>query len=252
VSVAASSTRAPHALSPRQRRELLAQAAAPATTSRSADPVASGVTDAGADGFRRAIAEAVAKSWAAIPHFAVGRDVDAVSLLAGLAAARATQPGVTVTDLLLVSLAGALHADGRPSDIGLAVATEWGVLIPVVRLVAGQTVGDIAGIRKDAVERARARRLGSDDATVPFATLSNLGSMGVEWFTGIIPIGQTALLTVGAIVDRPVVHAGGIAIRARFSATLTADHRRFDGADSARLLARFVEGVESVNQEGVS
>jgi pyruvate dehydrogenase E2 component (dihydrolipoamide acetyltransferase) len=99
------------------------------------------------------------------------------------------------------------------------------------------------------VERARSRRLASDDSVTPYATLSNLGTMEVAWFTGVVPVGQKALLTIGEIADRPVVEGRGITVRPQFSATLTADHRELDGADSARLLGYFVAAVESMGEE---
>jgi pyruvate/2-oxoglutarate dehydrogenase complex dihydrolipoamide acyltransferase (E2) component len=159
---------------------------------------------------------------------------------------------VTVTDYLLLALAEALRAGGHSSDVGLAVATEWGVIIPVVADVTGAPMAEIATRRSAAVSRARSRRLTSGDAATPFATLSNLGPFGVSWFTGIIPLGQTALLTIGEIADRVVVINGGIVIRAQFSATLTADHRHLDGVHSAELLGRFAHAVEALHQEDVA
>jgi pyruvate dehydrogenase E2 component (dihydrolipoamide acetyltransferase) len=192
---------------------------------------------------RRATAELVSESWRAAPHFSVGREVRAEGLLASLAAARAQGIGATVTDFMLRALGLALEAAGEPPDVGLAVATEWGVLIPVVRNVTGRSLADLASQRRGAVDRARRRRLGSADSATPFATFSNLGPDGVMWFTGVVPLGQTALLTVGQIGPRPAVEGRGLVVAQMFSAVLTADHRRYDGVDSARLLAGFVESL---------
>jgi pyruvate dehydrogenase E2 component (dihydrolipoamide acetyltransferase) len=247
----------PNRLSPRQRRAAAAAhlgandssvGAGPAdqtlvSKEREADP---------GDAFRRAIADAVAKSWATIPHFAVGREVSADRLRSALAQAKASEPGVTVTDFLLSAFAGALRAGNHPGDVGLAVATEWGVIIPVVPDVTGCSIEEIATRRRAAVTRARGRRLASGDAVVPFATLSNLGPFGVSWFTGIIPLGQTGLLTVGEIAERAVVSGGEITVRPQFSATFTADHRLLDGVQSAELLGRFAGAVEALHQEDVS
>jgi pyruvate dehydrogenase E2 component (dihydrolipoamide acetyltransferase) len=271
---AAPPTREPHQISPRQRRAR-AQAAsaspppfrgfsAPATAGQpaaSAAPAGRAVPDRVASservapspapaGFRGAIADAVASSWSTIPHFSVGRDIDGEALLAALEQARRAAPGVTVTDYLLIALADALVSLGEAGDVGLAVATDAGVIIPVLRGIAGRPREEVTRMRRDAVDRARTRRLIADDATTPFATLSNLGAMGVSWFTGVIPLGQTALVTIGELAARPVVEGRGIAIRTTCSVTVTADHRRYDGADSARLLglfARAVEGIEEGN-----
>jgi pyruvate dehydrogenase E2 component (dihydrolipoamide acetyltransferase) len=263
---AGSSAPARKSLSPRQRRAaaLASASAAPPPFSgfSSPEPAPSRPEQSPAtsapgaprvptatDGFRRAIAAQVAESWRTIPHFSVGRDVDATSLTAALSVARRYNRSVTITDFLLSALGQALVRTGRRSDVGLAVATDWGVLIPVVRDAGGTPFEELAARRKAAVDRARSRRLGPDDSLTPFATLSNLGTMGVDWFTGVVPVGQKALLTVGRVADRAVVEGRGIAIRAQFSATLTADHRELDGADSARLLGYFVDAVESSGGE---
>jgi pyruvate dehydrogenase E2 component (dihydrolipoamide acetyltransferase) len=225
-----------HSLSPRQRREAAAR-------ERPAPPL-DGAT--GDDGFRAAMAASVAESWSTMPHFAVARDADARAILAAVAAARAGGAGATVTDFLLIALAHSLAALGHVADVGLAVATEWGVLVPVVRGAAELPIAEVARRRETAVADARGRRLRADQGAGPWATLSNLGPMGVTWFTGIVPLGQRALLTTGAITARPVVDGDRVSIAPMFSATLTADHRHVDGAASAQLLARFVESVERV------
>jgi pyruvate dehydrogenase E2 component (dihydrolipoamide acetyltransferase) len=178
-----------------------------------------------------------------VPHFSVGREVRAEGLLASLGRARAEGITATVTDFMLRALGLALEAAGEPADVGLAVATDWGVLIPVVRNVTGRSLTELASQRRAAVDRARRRRLGSQDSVAPFATLSNLGPDGVMWFTGVVPLGQTALLTVGQIGPRPAVEGRGLVVAQMFTAVLTADHRRYDGVDSARLLAGFVENL---------
>jgi len=257
---------APRMLSPRQRRAAALAAvqapppsagfttpapapvgvpAAPAATAAMANDAAGSREDA----FRRAGAAQVAESWRTIPHFSVGRDVDASQLTATLAVARRYNRSMTVTDFLLAALGRALAGSGKGTDVGLAVATEWGVLIPVVRDAGTVEMDELARLRERAVERARSRRLGADDSITPYATLSNLGMMDVDWFTGVVPVGQKALLTVGRVADRAVVEGRGIAVRPGFTAILTADHRELDGADSARLLGSFVQTVESLGKE---
>jgi pyruvate/2-oxoglutarate dehydrogenase complex dihydrolipoamide acyltransferase (E2) component len=174
--------------------------------------------------------------------------VDASQLTATLTVARRYNRSMTVTDFLLAALGQALVGSGKGADVGLAVATEWGVLIPVVRDAGTVEMDELARRRERAVERARSRRLGSDDSITPYATLSNLGTMDVDWFTGVVPIGQKALLTIGRVADRAVVEGRGIAVRPGFTAVLTADHRELDGADSARLLGHFVQTIESLGK----
>lgn len=250
-------------ISPRQRRAArLAAAGAPPPfsgfTSQEPAPPEVAVSPRAAparaatgddSGFRQAIAAQVAESWRTIPHFAVGREVSARGLTSTLAVARRYNRNVTVTDFLLAAFGQALDRVGKSADVGLAVATEWGVVIPVVRECGATAFDELSARRAAAVERARGRRLTADDSLTPYASLSNLGTMGVDWFTGVVPLGQKALLAIGRIAERPAVEGRGIVVRPQFSATLTADHRELDGADSARLLGAFVDVIETLGEE---
>jgi pyruvate dehydrogenase E2 component (dihydrolipoamide acetyltransferase) len=180
----------------------------------------------------------------------VGRDVRVDGLQEAVSAARANGTSVTVTDFLALALARALVSLGEPSDIGLAVATDWGVLIPVLRSIAGRSLDDVAIVRQAAVGRARLRRLDSADATPVFATLSNLGPSGVTWFTGVVPLNQAALLTIGEVSLRPAVEGRGLVVAPMMTAVVTADHRRYDGVDSANLLSSFVDNLTQLIVEG--
>jgi pyruvate dehydrogenase E2 component (dihydrolipoamide acetyltransferase) len=233
----------PHELSPRARRlaqeqpaqEQPAQAAAPQ-----------------GERFRELIAAKVSESWRQIPHFAVTREVDAGAMQAALAKLRAdgVEPAPTLTDLLLRALARALREVGADSqgDVGLAVATEHGVMIPVVRGVLALDAAGLATARVAAIARARAGKLGADDlGTAPSSTLSNLGAMGVDHFTGVIALGQTSLLTVGRAIPRVTADADhALRVRTTFHATLNADHRTLDGMGAARLLVAFTEAAEGI------
>jgi pyruvate dehydrogenase E2 component (dihydrolipoamide acetyltransferase) len=227
----------PHALSPRARR--LAQEA-PAEASPQGER------------FRELIAAKVSESWRQIPHFAVTREVDAGAMLSALAKLRedGIDPTPTLTDALLRSLALALREAGQGSqgDVGLAVATEHGVMIPVVRGVLALDAAGLAAARASAIARARAGKLGPDDlGTPPPSTLSNLGAMGVDHFTGIIAFGQTSLLTVGRAIPRVTADADhALRVRTTFHATLNADHRVLDGMGAARLLVAFSEAAEGI------
>jgi pyruvate dehydrogenase E2 component (dihydrolipoamide acetyltransferase) len=240
----ATAGRTPHALSPRERRLAREQRE---NATLATPPFAT------ADGrFRDLIATKVAESWREIPHFTVSRDVDAEpmqALLADLRAAGAdTEP--TLTDLLLRSLAIALRETGAAGrvDVGLAVATPHGVVIPVVRDVIEQNAGELSRARAAAVDRARAGKLSQDDLTAaPLSTLSNLGSFGVDRFTGIIALGQTSLVTVGRALPRVVADGSrAISVRSMFDATVNADHRTVDGAEAARLLVAFAAAAEGM------
>jgi pyruvate/2-oxoglutarate dehydrogenase complex dihydrolipoamide acyltransferase (E2) component len=238
----AAGERAPHAISPRARR-----------LARERDGQAAGTPPpAGADEgrFRELIAAKVAESWREIPHFTVSREIDAEPMQALLVAVRAAgyDPKPTFTDLRLRALALALRETGATGavDVGVAVATPRGVVIPVVRDVLALDAAGLARSRSAAVERARAGKLGSDDLTAsPATTLSNLGSFGVDRFTGIVALGQTSLVTVGRSLPRVVAdESGAIRVRTMFDATVNADHRTVDGAEAARLLVAFATAAE--------
>lgn len=227
--------RVPHRLSPRKRRQLREQADAE-------DPAASGRGPR----FRAAIAEHVSESWRTIPHFAVVRQIDARTVHESLAAMRGNGLPATATDLLVRALALAVTAEADTTgDLGLAVATPDGVVIPVIASVPDLGPAALVAARAAAVTRAREGRLSAGDlAAGPVASLSNLGGHGVDSFTGIIPAGQKLLLTTGTIADRPVAVDGLVRVRPSLAATLNVDHRHFDGDHAARILAAFQSALD--------
>jgi pyruvate dehydrogenase E2 component (dihydrolipoamide acetyltransferase) len=228
-----------HALSPRQRRAL-GEASANGATEAAHGPERH-VAERSPSSNREATAALVSESWRSAPHFSVGKDVRADHLSDAVQATRAGGTQATVTDFFVLALSRSLHDLGEQSDVGLAVATDWGVLIPVLRSLDSASISDVAALRQAAVSRARERRLNSGDTAPAFATLSNLGPAGVTWFNGVVPLNQVALLTVGEVSLRPAVEDGAIIAAPIFTAVVTADHRRYDGVDSAKLLAGFVE-----------
>ncbi|TCO62765.1 2-oxo acid dehydrogenase subunit E2 [Actinocrispum wychmicini] len=130
-------------------------------------------------------------------------------------------------------------------DISVAVATETGLVTPVVTGVAGRSITDVALATKDLVERARAGRLRQDELTGGTLTVSNLGMFGIEEFSAVINPPQAAILAVGAGKREPVVHKEKLTIATVARCTLTVDHRPVDGAVAARWMAAFVSVVES-------
>ncbi|MFY9933945.1 MAG: 2-oxo acid dehydrogenase subunit E2, partial [Streptosporangiaceae bacterium] len=208
------------------------EAAPPVTVS----PAAGGLT-----GRRAAVAQAVAESWRTIPHFSVQREIDASDADACLAAMRGRAPEATYTDLLLRAFALAVNSVGQPGgDLGLAVATPDGVMMPIVSGVPDLDVRGLVAARKAATQRGRAGRLTERDLVSPaVAAVSNLGARGVDSFTGIVPTGRRLLLTTGRIAGRPVVIDGRLAVRATLIATLNVDHRYLDGDRAADVLDVF-------------
>lgn len=270
--------RAPHKLSPRKRMlaRLAAEAAAsdkaretertetvPAPMAVLVDGGLTGRTETepapatlpaggGLTGRRGAVAQAVAESWRTIPHFAVQREIDASGADACLAAMRAVAPEATYTDLLLRAFALAAGAvawlaggggepgSGTSGDVGLAVATPEGVMMPVVPDVPALAAAELVAARQAAVRRGRDGRLTARDlASGAVGAVSNLGARGVDAFTGIVPAGRRLLLTTGRIAGRPVAVDGRLAVRTTLIATLNVDHRYLDGDRAADVLDAF-------------
>jgi pyruvate dehydrogenase E2 component (dihydrolipoamide acetyltransferase) len=208
--------------------------------------------DGALTGRRRAVAQAVTESWRTIPHFSVQREIDASDADACLAAMRAVAPEATYTDLLLRAFAlaagpfawlaggGGEPGGGTSGDVGLAVATPEGVMMPVVPDVPALGVPDLVAARQAAARRGREGRLTARDlASGAVGAVSNLGARGVDAFTGIVPAGRRLLLTTGRIAGRPVVIDGRLAVRTTLIATLNVDHRYFDGDRAADVLDAF-------------
>jgi pyruvate dehydrogenase E2 component (dihydrolipoamide acetyltransferase) len=128
-----------------------------------------------------------------------------------------------------------LHAD---VNVGVAVAIDEGLIVPVVRNADQKSLLEIARSVRDLTERARAGRLSRDDVGGGTFTISNMGMLGVEVFTPIINWPECAILGVGRIVERAVVREGQIVARPTMWLSLTFDHRIVDGAPAGRFLAR--------------
>jgi pyruvate dehydrogenase E2 component (dihydrolipoamide acetyltransferase) len=192
------------------------------------------------------------ESWQSVPHFFLQRDVDASRLDAWRETAR-SRPGyerVSHTDLLVKVCAAALvrhpgvnarWQDGTilPGDgvnVGIAVATDEGLIVPVVHDADRLTLREISQRRTELAEAARAGRLRPDDVTGGSFTISNLGMYGVDSFHAIVNAPQAAILAVGRIVDRVVPVDARPAVRPVLSLTLSFDHRVVDGARGAQFL----------------
>lgn len=196
-------------------------------------------------GIRRTAARRMVAAWEA-PVFHLDVDVDMSSAL-GI---KDRAPGATVTDALLAACSRALadhpalnatYADEVVTtydtvNLGLAVATDAGLMVPVVH---GADRLDLAGLgdaRRDVTARAREGRLQMSDVTGGTFTVSNLGMMGIDRFDAILNVPQVAILAVGSTRQRQVWNDGDPAWRPIAALTLTCDHRAVDGATGAGFL----------------
>ena len=207
----------------------------------------------------RLMAERMTSSWTTVPHFYLVREVNVSRLKSWLEAARKqTGAHVTYTDLLvrLVAATLAKHPavnaswkDGaivRNSEIniGVAVALDDGLIVPVLQRADTLSLAELATRREDLVARAQAGRLRPADIQGGGFTISNLGMYGVDAFNAIVNTPQAAILAVGRIADRVVSIGGEPAVQPTMMLTLSCDHRALDGARGAQFLGALAELIE--------
>ncbi len=210
---------------------------------------------------QRTVAQRMVASTTEAPQFALQRDVDAVELLAlrrQLVEAAPEGEGPSVNDLVVKAVAIAAaerpeavsRFDGdalvRPSGIhvGIAVAVDRGLLVPVVRDADTKGVGRIAAETRDLAARCRDGSIKPHELEGSVISISNLGMFGIDRFTAIINPPETAILAVGRAAPRAVVRDGAVVARATMTLTLSIDHRAVYGADGARFLGRVTELLE--------
>ncbi len=126
--------------------------------------------------------------------------------------------------------------------MGVAVALESGLIVPVIRNADSLSLVEIARSMKKLIEKAKKRKLSLSEVTGGTFTITNLGQFGVDIFTPIINPPQSAILAVGSIKEKPVVVNGEIVKRHIMSITLSFDHRIVDGAEAAI----FLQGIKTV------
>jgi pyruvate dehydrogenase E2 component (dihydrolipoamide acetyltransferase) len=131
------------------------------------------------------------------------------------------------------------------AHVGMAVATDRGLVVPVIRDADRLRLSQIAAARADLVSRARDAKLQQQDLDGGTFTISNLGMYGVEQFVAVLNPPQVAILAVGAIEEKPVVTEGDLEIRPLMALTLTCDHRALDGS----VAAEFLRTVRSLLEE---
>ena len=209
---------------------------------------------------RATIARRLGESKQTIPHYRVAIDLDADALLARRRSLADAGVKVSVNDLLLEAVARALlrhprvnaQFDGNEvlefgqADIAVAVATDSGLITPVIRAADAKPVERLAAESRELAERARAGKLTREEITGGTFTVSNLGMYGIKSFDAIVNPPQVAILAVGAAEARPVVRDGALAVATRMTVTLSSDHRVVDGAAAAAFLATLAELVRGV------
>lgn len=203
----------------------------------------------------RVMAERLQQSWQSVPHFYLERQVDAKAILAWHKQARKRiRQKTTLTDFFIKVVASALRqhlrlnsswideqiVENREIHVGLAVAVEEGLLVPVVHHADRLGIATIAERRADMVSRAQSGSLKLDEMQDGTFTVSNLGMYGVTKFNAIVNPPQAAILAVGGVEERAVPVKGKLRIRPSLTLTLSCDHRIVDGAQAAQFMQTLV------------
>ncbi len=234
-------------------------AAVTATPAVAAAGGASAYTEVPHTRLRRLIASRLTESKTTAPHFYLRGSAQVDRLLALRAEINASgEVRVSVNDLVVKAvgrahqLVPAMNVTWGPDavrqwssvDVSVAVATENGLVTPVVRSVQDLTVTAVAGSVRDLAERARAGRLQQHELEGGSISVTNLGMYGTEEFAAIINPPQAAILAVGAGRQEPVVVDGAVQVATVMHLTLSVDHRPVDGVVAAQWMAAFVELLE--------
>ncbi|GIK37735.1 MAG: dihydrolipoamide acetyltransferase component of pyruvate dehydrogenase complex [Chloroflexota bacterium] len=204
------------------------------------------------------MAQRLSESWTTVPHFYLAAEVNAAGLVQWRERVlqRATEK-ITYTDLLVKLVAAALRRHPRLNarweknnivlneavNIGLAVAVEEGLLVPVIHEADRLGLNDLARRRQELVGKAQNGKLSLDDLSGGTFTISNLGMYGVDAFNAIVNPPQAAILALGRIAERVVPVNGQPAVQPMLTMTLSCDHRVVDGARGAQFLQTLAELV---------
>lgn len=214
---------------------------------------------------RLATAEQMSVCWNTIPHVTLHDKADITELekLRNESKRKAESAGakLTMTAFLVKIAASALkvHPKFNASldlskgeivmkkfyNIGVAVDTERGLVVPVLRDVDRRNVIQAAVELQRLADRAKSRKLSPDDMTGGCFTITNLGSIGTSFFTPIVNLPEVAILGVGRAVHEPVLVDGFFQPRLMLPLSLSFDHRIIDGADGARFLRWIIEAIQN-------
>lgn len=211
---------------------------------------------------RQVIAERLSHSFRETPHFFVTVSVDMTDLIATRERAKAegAEQVFSVTDHVMMAVTRSLKEfdavnsmtpDGvsvkwnSRVHLGLAVALDKGLVVPVIRNADELDLGQLHAAAKNLIRKARDGKLTPEEMSGSTFTISNMGMLGVDQFTAIINPGEGAILAVASTVTTPVVRTDEVVVRQIMKLTLSADHRIIDGATAAQFLNAIKDKLES-------
>lgn len=224
-------------------------------------------TDTDLKGVRRIVAERMMASLSSTAQLTYTSSADATALLALRARLKGTEPELGLNQITIGDLVGfavvktlpkhpahnAHLVDGRlrtfaQIHLGFACDTPRGLLVPTIRRASEMSLREFAAASRKLAEEAVVGRIDPDLLSGATFTISNLGSFGVESFTPLLNLPQTAILGVDAIFPRAIVNPDTtFGVQSRIGLSLTADHQVIDGADAARFLRDLVGAIESID-----
>jgi len=223
-------------------------------------PVVGGHSDVPHTRLRRAVARRLTESKQSVPHFYLRRSVRLDALLGLRAELNELLPQrISVNDFVLRAVALTHQAIPEANviwtdeairqftsvDIAVAVASDRGLVTPVVRGVERTSLADISATVRSLVERANAGTLRQDDLEGGSISVSNLGAHDVDEFAAIINPPHSAILAVATARPAPAVRDGGVVVETTANLVLSVDHRCIDGALAARWMAHLVSVLEN-------
>ena len=212
---------------------------------------------------RRVVADRMTQSKREAPHFYLMMEMDMTATVKLRAELNASGPArIGFHDFIICACAKALAENPAMNvvwagdaiqqrgevNIGLAVGLDEGLIVPVVRNADRLSLSGIAKASAALIEKARSKKLTPDEYEGGCLTLSNLGMYDVDNFIPVINPGESAILGVGRIAQKPVVIDGGLHIRSMMGCTLSADHRAVDGAIASAFLKRVKDLLEEPQQ----
>ena len=238
------------AAAPAAAKPIPAAPASPVSAPRpSAEPARAHPATVPFRGMRKTIADRMQQSLQQAAQLTITSEAD-VTAAVEFRTRAGKEADFTYTDLMIQAVARALKRHPRLNarltevgivlleevHVGMAVALEEGLIVPVIRDADRKTLSQIAAESKVLGEKARKGQLKLEDVSGGTFTVSNLGMYGVDAFTPIINLGETAILGVGRIVEKPAIYRGEIARRSMMTLSLTFDHRLIDGTPAAAFL----------------
>ncbi len=205
-------------------------------------------------GIRRTIANRMQQSLRETAQLTISCEAD-ITPATELHARLRREFDFTYTDLIIHAVSRALlrhprmnsrlNADGitcfSEAHVGMAVALEEGLIVPVIHDASRKGLKQIAAETKEIAERARKGQLTLDDVSGGTFTVTNLGTWGIDVFTPILNVGETGILGIGRITEKPAVYRGEITGRSMLTLSLTFDHRVIDGVPAAAFLQTVID-----------